>query len=75
MALPNYTKITKNGVEYIDGTDRCNYTIKELTRAALRDVGKFIAKKARAALPRRTGRRGDICNTGSAASRKFPIYG
>ena len=56
MALPNYTKITKNGVEYIDGTDRCNYTIKELTRAALRDVGKFIAKKARAALPRRTGR-------------------
>lgn len=56
MALPNYTKITKNGVEYIDGTDRCNYTIKELTRAALRDVGKFIVKKARAALPRRTGR-------------------
>ena len=56
MALPNHTKITKNGVEYIDGTDRCNYTIKELTRAALRDVGKFIAKKARAALPRRTGR-------------------
>ena len=56
MALPDYTKITKNGVEYIDGTDRCKYTIKELTRAALRDVGKFIAKKARAALPRRTGR-------------------
>lgn len=56
MALPNYTKITKNGVEYLDGTDRCNYTIKELTRAALRDVGKFIVKKARAALPRRTGR-------------------
>ena len=56
MGLPNYTKITKNGVEYLDGTDRCMYTIKELTRAALRDVGKFVVKKARAALPRRTGR-------------------
>lgn len=56
MGLPNYTKITRNGVEYLDGTDRCLYTIKELTRAALRDVGKFICKKARPILPRRTGR-------------------
>ena len=47
MGLPNYTKITKNGVEYLDGTDRCCYTIKELSRAALRDVGKFICKIAR----------------------------
>ena len=56
MALPNYTKITKDGVEYISNADRCEYTIKELTRAALRDVGKFIAKLARAKLPRKTGR-------------------
>ena len=56
MGLPNYTKITKNGVEYLDGTDRCMYTMKELSRAALRDVGKFICKIARPKLPRRTGR-------------------
>lgn len=56
MALPSYTKITKNGVEYISGADRCNYTIKELTRAALRDVGKFIVKLARQRLPKKTGR-------------------
>ena len=56
MALPKYTKITKNGVEYLDGTERCMYTIKELTRAAMRDVGKFIVKQARQLLPKRTGR-------------------
>lgn len=56
MALPNYVKITKNGVEYISGLDRCQYTIKELTRAALRDVGKFVCRKARAKIPRKSGR-------------------
>lgn len=56
MALPSYTKITKNGVEYISGLDRCQYTIKELSRAALRDVGKYIARLARQKLPRKTGR-------------------
>lgn len=49
MALPNYTKITKNGVEFIDGTDRASYCISELTRAAMRDVGKFVTRRARTA--------------------------
>lgn len=56
MALPNYVKITKDGVEYISGLDRCEYTIAELSRAALRDVGKLVCKRARKKLPRRTGR-------------------
>lgn len=56
MALPKYVKITKNGVEYLSGVDRCNYTIKELTRAALRDVGKYICKLARKKAPKETGR-------------------
>ena len=56
MTLPSYTKITKDGVEYISNADRCCYTIKELTCAALRDVGKFLVKLARAKLPRKTGR-------------------
>ncbi len=56
MSLPNYVKITKNGVEYISGLDRCQYTIKELTRAALRDVGKLVCRKARAKIPKKSGR-------------------
>ncbi len=56
MALPKYTKITKNGVEYLSGLDRCQYSIKELSRSALRDVGKFVCKKARSVLPKQTGR-------------------
>lgn len=39
---PSVTKTTKDGVQIISSVDRCSYTIKELTRAALRDVGKFI---------------------------------
>ena len=56
MAVPSYTKITKNGVEYISGLDRCEYTIKELSRAALRDVGKYVCRLARKKIPRRSGR-------------------
>lgn len=47
MALPRYTRITRNGVEYIDGSDRAMYTIAELSRAAMRDVAKYVLKKAR----------------------------
>lgn len=54
--LPAYVKIKKNGVEYLSGKDRCNYTIKELTRAALRDVGKYLCKLTRQKIPKRTGR-------------------
>ncbi|HHY72700.1 MAG TPA: hypothetical protein GX497_05660 [Bacillus bacterium] len=46
MAMPrSVTKIKKNGVEFISNVDRANYTIKELTRAALRDTAKFIRKR------------------------------
>lgn len=45
MPIPSSIKITKNGVEYTSNCDRANYTIKELTRAALKDVGKFLRKR------------------------------
>lgn len=44
---PSVTKITKDGVKFIDNCDRVQYTIKELTRAALRDVGKYVCKQFR----------------------------
>ena len=39
---PSVTRVTKDGVTIVSNVDRCSYTIKELTRAALRDVGKFV---------------------------------
>jgi hypothetical protein len=35
----------KNGVTFTSGVDRANYTIQELSRAALKDVAKVIRKK------------------------------
>lgn len=47
MALPRYTKTKRGNVEFLDNSDRCNYALDELTRAALRDVGKFVCGKFR----------------------------
>lgn len=46
---PSGMKITKNGVTYQSNIDRTKYTIQELSRAALRDVGKYVVKQARTA--------------------------
>lgn len=56
MAVPSSVKITRNGVEYLNNCDRANYYIAELTRAALKDVGKFICKRTRQKIRRKTGR-------------------
>lgn len=43
MGIPkSVIKIKKSGVEYVSSVDRVKYTIRELTRAALRDTGKYI---------------------------------
>lgn len=46
---PSGMKITKNGVVYKSNVDRVKYTIRELSRAALRDVGKYIVRQTRVA--------------------------
>lgn len=45
---PQATKISRNGVELLSNVDRANYLITELTRAALRDVAKYVLKIVRA---------------------------
>lgn len=45
MPIPKAVKITKNGVELISSVDRCQYLITELTRAALKDVGKLVRRR------------------------------
>lgn len=48
MAIPkSIIKVKKGNVEYISNVDRVQYTLEELSRAALRDVGKFICNKFR----------------------------
>lgn len=56
MPLPKSVKFTKNGVEFLSNCDRLQYTISELTRAALRDTGKYICRETRKKIKRRTGR-------------------
>ena len=42
---PSVTKINKDGVQFISSVDRVSYTMKELCRGALRDVGKFVCRE------------------------------
>jgi len=50
MSLPkSVVKLSKNGVTYTSSVDRASYLISELTRAALRDVGRYISRTANSA--------------------------
>ncbi len=46
MALPkSVTKVSKDGkLTFTSNVDACSYTLKELARAGLRDVGKYVCK-------------------------------
>lgn len=45
MAVPkSVTRINKKGITYVSNVDKCNYYLFELSRAALRDVGKFLKR-------------------------------
>jgi hypothetical protein len=57
MPMPkSVMKINKDGVKFESSVDKVAYTLEELTRAALRDVGKFVARETRKQIKRRTGR-------------------
>lgn len=46
MSVPkSVVKFDKDGIKYVSNVEYCQYSIRELTRAALRDVGKFVARK------------------------------
>jgi len=44
MSIPSSMKFKKDGVEFTSNVDRCSYTIRELSRAALRDVGRYVIR-------------------------------
>lgn len=74
MSLPKAVKITKDGVEIISNVDRIQYTLKELERAALRDVGKLVCKRTRQKIKRRSGRLAKTRSIGCEVNKKYPIY-
>jgi hypothetical protein len=42
---PSVIRIKKDGVEFTSNVDRTQYTLQELTRAALRDVAKLLRRR------------------------------
>lgn len=56
MPLPkSKVKINKDGVFYESSVDRTKFTMLELERAALRDIGKLLKKRVRAKIPKDSG--------------------
>ena len=56
MSVPkSVIKFKKSGVVYTSSVDRAEYTIRELTRAALRAVGKFVSRTSNSAAMRLPG--------------------
>ena len=50
MSVPkSVVRFKKGNIEYTSNVDFACYTIVELTRAAMRDVGKFLARTANSA--------------------------
>ncbi len=46
---PSVMKIRKDNLIFESSVDRCSYTIKELSRRALRDVGRLVRREFRKA--------------------------
>lgn len=42
---PSVTRVNRDGVQYVSSVDKAQYTIQELTRAALRDSAKLIRRR------------------------------
>lgn len=60
MSAPkSVVKIKKGNVEYTSNVDFACYNIFELSRAAMRDVGRYLATKMRAAARKLPGSRED----------------
>ena len=50
MSVPrSVVKFKKGTVEYTSSVDFAKYAIQELTRAALRDVGRFVSRSSNSA--------------------------
>lgn len=58
MPMPrSVTRVYKDGVTFVSSVDRAKYTINELSRAALKDVAKFLRRRLLDKLRRLPGMR------------------
>lgn len=56
MAAPkSVMKIDRGGVQFISNVDRTQYTLTELSRAALRDVARLLRYRGKQYAPEKTG--------------------
>lgn len=74
MSTPkSVVKFKKDGVTYTSNVDACQYYIHELSRAALRDVGRFIRTKWKSVFyqhfKKHTGEAGKAVNYNVIASK------
>ena len=79
MSAPkSVTKINKNGVTYTSNVDAAKYYIFELSRAALRDVAKYVRREFRESFydhfTKRTGDAGRVVSAVVLSNRdtKYP---
>lgn len=72
MGVPkSVVRFSKNGVTYTSSVDRAQYTIRELTRAALRDVGKFVVRNCNSKAMRLKGLRQSKRVRGSGSAFQY----
>lgn len=50
MGVPSVVKIKKGNVEFTSKVDIAKYSIRELTRRAMQDVGRYVLAKTRASV-------------------------
>lgn len=76
MAMPkSVTKINKDGVQFTSSVDKIEYTIQELTKAALRDTAKLIRKIAKENAPVATGNLKNNIGTWVRTDKSGPMKG
>lgn len=50
MGVPSVVKIKKGNVEFTSKVEIAKYSIRELTRRAMQDVGRFVLARTRASV-------------------------
>ena len=74
MAVPkSVVRFKKGNVEYVSSVDRACYTIVELTRAAMRDVGKYLARTANSKAQKLKGMKGHKRVMGNSSTFRYKV--
>lgn len=72
MPMPkSVVKFKRDGIEFTSSVDRANYTIRELTRRALTDVGRLISRECNKRAQRLRGLRNSRRVKGKTSAFQF----